>query len=204
MATQRITRSADRATAEASNSANGTDYTDLTLENPNSRPIPTSKRAREEELERLALEEQRLRVFKLCKEIALIKEPSPADNGDDDEGEMPQIVQDIAPGYPQTKQAVLLQIYEDKFDPFDLYKLHTEFGSSVSVDSIDDEFFISKGKLGTKKRLGSAKDLGSVKRWSNAFLQYISIIATFRKHDISVLPALLDFHARIVKLDDSY
>ena len=55
-----------------------------------------------------------------------------------------------------------------------------------------------------KKRLGSAKDLGSVKRWSNAFLQYISIIAAFRKHDISVLPALLDFHARIVKLDDSY
>ena len=86
MATQRITRSTDRATAEASNSANGTDYTDLTLENPNSRPIPTSKRAREEELERLALEEQRLRVFKLRKEIALIKEPSrPADNGDDDE-----------------------------------------------------------------------------------------------------------------------
>ena len=80
--------------------ANGTDYTDLTLENLNSRLIPTSKRAWEEELERLALEEQRLRVFKLRKEIALIKEPSPADNGDDDEGEMPQIVQDIALGYP--------------------------------------------------------------------------------------------------------
>ena len=77
----------DRATAETSNSTNGTEYTDITLENPDSRPIPTSKRAREEELEKLALEEQRLHVFKLRKEITLIKEPSPADNGDDDEGD---------------------------------------------------------------------------------------------------------------------
>jgi len=34
------------------------------------------------------------------------------------------------------------------------------------------------------KRLGSPKDLGSVKCWSNAFLQRVSIVSDFKKHDI--------------------
>ena len=84
-----------------------------------------------------------------------------------------QIVKELAPRYPQTKSSILLQIFKDKFDPFDLYKLHTEFGP-VSSDAIDDEFFMTKGKFGTRKRLGSPKDLGSVKRWSNAFLQCLN------------------------------
>jgi hypothetical protein len=165
-------------------------------------PIPTTKRARDEELERLAVEEGRLRVLKLRKEIDAITGPLPDNEDDDSEGEIPQIIKDLSPRYPQTKPSILLQILEDKFDPFDLYKLHTEFGSSVSYDAIDDEFFVAKGKLGTRKRLGSPKDLGSVKRWSNAFLQYVSIISIFKKHDI--VSALLDFHAQILKLDDSY
>jgi hypothetical protein len=60
--------------------------------------------------------------------------------------------------YPQTKSSILLQIFEDKFDPFDL---------------------AIKGKFGIRKRLGSSKDLERVRRWSNAFLQYISIISDF-------------------------
>ena len=162
-------------------------------------PFPTTKRARDEELERLAVEEGRLRVLKLQREINVMPLP---DHEDDGEGEIPQIIKDLSPRYPQTKSSILLQILEDKFDPFDLYKLHTEFGSYVSSDAIDDEFFMSKGKLGTRKRLGSPKDLGSVKRWSNAFLQYVSIISIFKKHDI--VAALLGFHSQILKLDDSY
>ena len=61
---------------------------------------------------------------------------------------------------------------------------------------------MSKGKFVTRKHLGSPKDLGSVKRWSNAFLQYVSIISIFKKHDI--VAALLGFHSQILKLDDSY
>jgi hypothetical protein len=165
-------------------------------------PIPTTKRARDEELERLAVEEGRLRVLKLRKEIEAIQGPLPDDEDNDDEGEIPQIVKELAPRYQQTKSSILLQILEDKFDPFDLYKLHTEFGSSISTDTVDDEFFMSKGKLGTRKRLGSPKDLGSVKRWSNAFLQYVSIVSDFKKHDI--ISTLLQFHAQILKLDESY
>lgn len=165
-------------------------------------PIPTTKRGRDEELERLAVEEGRLRVLKLQKEIDVISGSLPDNEDDDGEGEIPQIIKDLSPRYPQTKSSILLQILEDKFDPFDLYKLHTEYGSSVSSDAIDDEFFMSKGKFVTRKHLGSPKDLGSVKRWSNAFLQYVSIISIFKKHDI--VAALLGFHSQILKLDDSY
>ena len=165
-------------------------------------PFPTTKRARDEELERQAVEEGRLRIVKLRKEIDAIPGP-PQDNEDnDEEGEIPQIVKELAPRYLQAKSSILLQIFEDKFDPFDLYKLHAEFGSSVSTDTIDDEFFMTKGKLGTRKRLGSPKDLGSVKRWSNAFLQYVSIISDFKQYDIT--SALLEFHAQILRLDESY
>ena len=55
---------------------------------------------------------------------------------------------------------------------------------------------IMKGKLRFKKRTGMAKDLGTVKRWSNAFLHYVAVIAEFKRYDITA--ALLDFHARIV------
>ena len=41
-----------------------------------------------------------------------------------------------------------------------------------------------------------------MKRWSNAFLHYVAVIAEFKRYDITA--ALLDFHARIVKLDDTY
>jgi hypothetical protein len=45
----------------------------------------------------------------------------------------------LASRYPQTKSSIL---FEDKFDPFDLYKLHTEFGP-VSSDATSDEFFMT-------------------------------------------------------------
>jgi hypothetical protein len=175
----------------------------IPISSPNLIPIPTTKRARDEELEIIAVEEGRLRLLKLRKEIEAIQGPLPDDQNNDDEGEVPQIVKDIAPHYTQTKPSILLQIFEDRFDPFDLYKLHTEFGFSVSSDdAVNDEFLMTKGKLGTRKRLGSYKDLGSVKRWSNAFLQYVSIISDFKQQDI--VSALLDFHAQIIKLDESY
>jgi len=120
--------------------------------------------------------------IKTPQRIEAIQGPLPDDEDNDDEGGIPQIVKELAPRYPQTKSSILLQIFEDKFDPFDLYKLHTEFGPvSSESDAIDDEFFMTKGKFGTRKRLGSPKALGSVKRSSNAFLQYVSIISDFKK-----------------------
>jgi hypothetical protein len=130
--------------------------------------------------------------IKTPQRIEAIQGPLPDDEDNDDEGGIPQIVKELAPRYPRT----ILQIFEDKF-----------------------------GKFGTRKRLGSPKDLGSVKRWSNAFIQYISIISDFKEHDIvsanetpswysiyevlsevgwAVPSALLDFHAQILKLDESY
>jgi hypothetical protein len=103
-------------------------------------PIPITKRARDEELEILAV------VLKLRKEVEAIQGPLPDDKDNGDEGEMPQIVKDLALRYPQTKILILFQILENKLDPFDLYKLHTEFGS-VSSDAINDEFFAAKGNI---------------------------------------------------------
>jgi len=67
--------------------------------------------------------------------------------------------------------------------------------SSILLQIFEDKF----GKFGTRK---SPKDLGSVKRWFNTFIQYLSIISDFKKHDI--VSALLDFHSQILKLDESY
>jgi hypothetical protein len=51
---------------------------------------------RDEELERLAVEEGRLRLLKLRKEIEAIQGPLPDDGDNDDEGEIPQIVKELA------------------------------------------------------------------------------------------------------------
>ena len=77
--------------------------------------IPITKRARDKELERLAVEEGRLRVLKLRKEIEAMQGPFPDDEGND-EGEIPQIFKELASRYPQTKSSILLQISEDKPD----------------------------------------------------------------------------------------
>jgi hypothetical protein len=58
-----------------------------------------TKRARDEALERLAVKEGRLRVLKLRKEIEAIQGSLPDDEGNDDEGEIPQIVKELAPRY---------------------------------------------------------------------------------------------------------
>jgi hypothetical protein len=90
----------------------------------------------------------------------------------------------------------LHEIFKDKFDSFNLYKLHRDAGLD------EEDFAILRGRLRFKKGTGTAKDLRTVKRWSNAFLHYIAIVAKFKRYDITA--ALLDFQARIVKLDDTY
>ena len=61
-------------------------------------PIPTTKLARDEELERLAVKEGILPVLKPCKEIEAIQGPLP-DYEENNEGRIPQIVKELAPRY---------------------------------------------------------------------------------------------------------
>jgi hypothetical protein len=124
------------------------------------------------------------------------------DDDDEIEGEIPPEVRQIHPNFPSVKPSLLHEIFKDKFDPFNLYKLHRDAGLAVENDVNEEDFAISRGRLRFKKRTGTAKDLGTVKRWSNAFLHYVAIVAEFKRYDITA--ALLEFHARIVKLDDTY
>jgi len=62
-------------------------------------PIPTTKLARDEELERLAVKEGILRVLKPCKEIEAIQGPLPDYEENNEESRIPQIVKELAPRY---------------------------------------------------------------------------------------------------------
>ena len=176
---------------------------------------PSNKRRREEEhetrkrdLEIQILEQklanERAQTDALARSSAIQQQQQHQEHDDDDEneGEISPEVRKIHPRFPSVKPALLHEIFKDKFDPFNLYKLHRDAGLAVENDVNEEDFAISRGRLRFKKRAGTAKDLGTVKRWSNAFLHYVAIVAEFKRYDITA--ALLEFHARIVKLDDTY
>ena len=73
-------------------------------------------------------------------------------------------VRNIHPRFPSVKPSLLHDIYRDKFDPYNLYKLHQDAGLAAADDVNEEDFAITKGKLRFKKRTGIAKDLGTVKR----------------------------------------
>jgi hypothetical protein len=55
--------------------------------------------------------------------------------------------------------------------------------SSRENDVNEEDFAITRGRLRFKKRTGTAKDLRTVKRWSNAFLHYVAIVAKFKRYN---------------------
>ena len=71
----------------------------------------------------------------------------------------------------------MLKIFKEKFDLFNLYKLHQDVGLALDNNLDKDDVALSKGKLSIRKRTGTAKELQSVRRWSNAFLHYVAILA---------------------------
>jgi hypothetical protein len=82
---------------------------------------------------------------------------------DENEGEISPEVRKIHPRFPSVKSALLHESFQDKFDPFNLYKLHRDAGLAVENDVNEEDFAISRGRLRFKKRAGTAKDLGTVK-----------------------------------------
>ena len=71
----------------------------------------------------------------------------------------------------------MLEIFKEKFNPFNLYKLHQDIGLALDNNLDKDDVALLKGKLSIRKRTGTAKELQSVRRWSNAFLHYVAILA---------------------------
>jgi hypothetical protein len=71
----------------------------------------------------------------------------------------------------------LLEIFKEKFNLFNLYKLYQDVGLALDIDLDKDDVALSKGKLSIRKRTGTAKELQSVKQWFNAFLHYVAILA---------------------------
>jgi hypothetical protein len=55
--------------------------------------------------------------------------------------------------------------------------------SSHENDVNEEDFAITRGRLRFKKRTETSKDLGTVKRWSNAFLHYVAIVAEFKRYN---------------------
>jgi hypothetical protein len=74
---------------------------------------------------------------------------------DDDEGEFPPEAIEISPLYPGVPQKEIAAIFEGKFNPKNLYKLHRK--ASLDFDD-EDVVSLSDGKLRTKRRTGTTKD----------------------------------------------
>jgi hypothetical protein len=123
---------------------------------------------------------------------------SPLDQAD--EGEFPPEAVEISPRYPGVPQKEIAAIFEGKFNPKNLYKLHRK--ASLDIED-EDVISLSDGKLRTKKRTGTTKDYPNPSTWSKAFIQYVSILSEFEKYR-DLTPPLLGFYARIMELSQTY
>jgi hypothetical protein len=185
-----------------------------------------AKRPRENELYELELEKARLEVERQRKAIAWEEEhqrkaiafeeelhrqklaqlATPLREGryptadEDDEGEISPEAIEVSLHFPAVPQKEIAAIFEGKFDPKNLYKLHRK----VTLANEDgDEVSFVDGKLRTKKRTGTTKDYPQPIIWSRAFIQYVSILSEFEKFNGLTRP-LLSFHDRIMDLSLTY
>ncbi|KAN0079533.1 hypothetical protein V8E54_004747 [Elaphomyces granulatus] len=119
---------------------------------------------------------------------------------EDDEGEIPPEAIEVSLLFPAVPQKEVAAIFEGKFDPKNLYKLHRKV---TLTNEDEDEVSFIDGKLRTKKRTGTTKDYPQPSTWSRAFIQYVSILSEFEKFNGLTRP-LLTFHERIMDLAQTY
>lgn len=83
-----------------------------------------------------------------------------------DEGEIPLEAKEVSLLFPAAPQKEIAAIFEGKFDPANLCKLHRKV--TLSNDE-DEEISFAGGKLRAKIRSGTAKDYPQPGVWSTAF-----------------------------------
>ncbi|KAN0067895.1 hypothetical protein V8E54_014142 [Elaphomyces granulatus] len=152
------------------------------------------KRPRDDELHQLELERARIELER--------QRISIADNSlnDEEEGEIPPEAKEAALLFPAISQKDIAAIFENKFDPRNLYKLYRKVSLTVVEE---EEISVSGGKIRTKKRTGTTKDYPNPDTWSAGFLQYIAVLSRFDKYHGLTYP-LINFHARIMDLAKAY
>jgi hypothetical protein len=174
------------------------------------------KRPRDDELYQLELERARIELERQRKALAFEEDlhrrqlaqydegaPGPnqrQNNADDEEGEIPPEAKEAALLFPAISQRDIGAIFENKFDPRNLYKLYRKVSLTVVEE---EEISVSGGKIRTKKRTGTTKDYPNPEVWSAGFLQYIAVLSRFDKYNGLTYP-LINFHARIMDLAKAY
>ena len=133
------------------------------------------------------------------------QQPRRNEDDDDAEGEFLIEVKKIALSLPGLPRKAINAIYENKFNPLELYKLRRHTGREREEErprTIED----INGVIVSKKKGGSLKDFGFVSKiWSAGFLNYVQILMGFSIITYPLLfNALLAFHSRIIELSDIY
>jgi hypothetical protein len=175
------------------------------------------KRPRDDELHQLELERARIELERQRKALAFeedlhrrqlaqydagVPDPNRRQNNvdDEEEGEIPPEAKEAALLFPAISQKDIAAIFENKFDPRNLYKLYRKVSLTVVEE---EEISVSGGKIRTKKRTGTTKDYPNPDTWSAGFLQYIAVLSRFDKYHGLTYP-LINFHARIMDLAKAY
>jgi hypothetical protein len=124
------------------------------------------KRPRANELHQLELERARIELERQRKALAFEEDPhrrqlaqydagAPAPNqrqnnvDDEEEGEIPPEAKDAALLFPAISQKDIAAIFENKFDPRNLYKLYRKVSLTVVEE---EEISVLGGRIRTKKR----------------------------------------------------
>jgi hypothetical protein len=142
---------------------------------PNRPRKRTRKEERDDELHALELEakramiehenEVRRRALQQQEELHQLKlaqfstEYTPNLNDQDDEGEIPLEAKAVSLLFPSAPQREVAAIFNNKFDPSNLYKLCRKIG--LLSDADDQDISFTRGKLRSRKRTGTFKDYPS-------------------------------------------
>ena len=119
---------------------------------------------------------------------------------DDEDGEISSEAKEVSLLFSAILQKEIAAIFEGKFNPTNLYKLHRKVTLSIEDE---EEISVSGGKLRAKKCTGTAKNYPHSNVWSASFLQYIAVLSHFEKYSGLTHP-LINFHACIMELLQTY
>ena len=118
--------------------------------------------------------------------------------------ELPPSLAPIASEYSFIPRPLLMDIFNNRFDPRNLCRLRI----GAEIEHQDDTAFVSyssDGRIHARKPMPSNKKFGSTNAiWSEGFLAYVSILSAFNPSVEGLTTGLLNFHRDIIILSRSY
>ena len=132
---------------------------------------------------------------------------APAREEDDIQGEIPPEVSELSLQFVGLPQEEIVKIFHNKFRPINLYRLRHMRGLSFEAYQDEKRIGIEDGMLKLRKSSGSYKDYSSsfYKVWSEAFINYISILVSlFGTTAPQLQAALTQFYSTVLQLSKVY